>query len=170
MSGREDIAARLKAHRVKLIAKSQSPLMRIIDRLLRLIGNRHFIDHYWTTIARRVYYPTLVTDPLAHGDVLEHELVHVRQWARWNLLFWFTYLLVPLPFGLAWFRWYWEREAYLIQLRRASDRNQEIERIVHALWTDYGWTWPRPWMRRWFHKTVASWDPVQQAPNHGPLQ
>ena len=28
--------------------------------------------------------------------------------------------------------WYWEREAYLIQLRRAPDRAQEIERIVHV--------------------------------------
>ena len=66
------------------------------------------------------------------------------------MLLWFSYLLMPLPFGLAWFRFRWEREAYLIQIAHAQDREREITRVVDTLWYGYGRPWPRRWMRRWF--------------------
>ena len=49
-------------------------------------------------------------------NTFRHELVHVRQWRRWHVLFWIGYLLLPLPIGLAWCRWRFEREAYLEEL------------------------------------------------------
>lgn len=156
MTDREHIDRQLKQHGVRLVPKTSSSLMRFIGFLLLAIGNRRFVDHYWTTLARTIYYPAGIADPLDHRGVLEHELVHVRQWERWNVILWLTYLLLPLPLGLAWFRWRWEREAYLVQLRRAANRKNEIVRIVESLWTGYGWPWPRRWMQRWFEKQVAS--------------
>jgi hypothetical protein len=58
--------------------------------------------------------------------------------------------LLPLSAGLAYGRWFIEREAYLVQLFFATSRAKEIERIVESLWKNYAWTWPRKWMRRWF--------------------
>jgi hypothetical protein len=142
----------LRAHRVRLVAKADSRLMRAAGVLLRGIGNRDFNARYWTTVGRTVYYPTSVSDPLAHPDILDHELVHVRQWQSWGVLMWASYLLLPLPFGLAWFRFRWEREAYLVQIARADDREREIERVVQVLWYGYGWPWPRASMRKWFEQ------------------
>lgn len=145
-----ELEAALREHRVRIVAKRDSRLMRLLARVLRPVGTRGFMEHFWTTIGRTIYVPTSVGDPYAHPDVLEHELVHVRQWQRWGVLFWLSYVLLPLPVGLAWFRFYWEREAYLVQLARARDREREITRIVDALWFGYARPWPRRWMRRWF--------------------
>jgi hypothetical protein len=147
---------RLRRERVRLLPKGDSRLMRACALALRGVGNRVFMARYWTTIGSTIYYPACVSDPLAHPIVLEHELVHVRQWRRWGVLMWLSYLLLPLPIGLCWFRFRWEREAYLVELAHAPDREREITRIVDALWFGYGFPWPRPWMRRWFERTVAA--------------
>lgn len=154
-SARETIAEVLRAQRVALVPKADSRAMRLLARLLPAAGTRGFMERYWTTVGRTVYYPTSVRDPLAHRDILEHELVHVRQWERFGVLMWISYILLPLPFGLAWFRFRWEREAYLIQIERAADRDREIERVVNALWYGYGRPWPRALMRSWFRKNAA---------------
>lgn len=153
------IADVLRAQRVTLVPKADSRVMRLLALLLPAAGTRGFMERYWTTLARTVYYPTSVRDPLAHLDVLEHELVHVRQWQRWGVLMWISYALLPLPFGLAWFRFRWEREAYLSQIERAADREREIERVVNVLWYGYGRPWPRSWMRSWFRTNAAHRSP-----------
>ena len=145
----------LDAAGVRVLPKADSRLMRTCGFLLRALGNRVFVQRYWTTIGRTIYYPACVADPLAHPIVLEHELVHVRQWQRWGLWMWFSYLCLPLPVGLAWFRFRWEREAYLVDIAHAQDREREIGRIVDALWFGYGFAWPRRWMQRWFEREVA---------------
>lgn len=150
----DDIDNALRAQRVRLLPKHGSRLMRAAAVLLRPLGLRAFLTHYWTTVGRTVYYPSCVHDPRAHPDVLAHELVHVRQWQRWGVWLWVSYLLLPLPLGLSWFRWRWEREAYLVQIERAVDRRREIDRVVDALWSGYGWPWPRAWMRRWFERNA----------------
>jgi hypothetical protein len=148
----DELQRALREHQVRLVAKADSRLMRVLALLLPAAGTRGFQERYWTTLGRSIYYPTSVRDPLAHRDVLEHELVHVRQWHRYGVLLWISYLLLPVPFGLAWFRFRWEREAYLVQIARATDRDREIARVVDALWFGYGRPWPRAWMRRWFER------------------
>jgi len=147
---------RLSERRAVLAPKASSRLMRVCGALLWALGNRSFVERYWTTIGRTIYYPTCVGDPLAHPIVLEHELVHVRQWERWGVLLWVSYLLLPLPVGLCWFRFRWEREAYLVELHHAVDREREIDRIVDALWFGYAFPWPRSWMRRWFRAALSA--------------
>jgi hypothetical protein len=146
----------LQAQRVRLVAKRDSPVMRVLALLLRAVGTRGFNERFWTTLGRTIYYPTSVRDPFTHPVVIEHELVHVQQWQRWGLFLWISYLLLPLPIGLAWFRFRWEREAYLVQLAHAPERerNREIDRIVDVLWFGYARPWPRRWMRRWFQRNV----------------
>ena len=151
---RNTIEQLIHQHRVRVVPKASSRQMRLYGVLLRGVGNGEFMSAYWTTIGRTIYYPAGVTDPLAHLEVLEHELVHVRQWERWWLLFSVSYLLLPVPVLLAWCRWFWEREAYLVQIREAPDKAEEIERCVQRIWSGYAWPWPRPWMRRWFRRQV----------------
>lgn len=146
------LEAALRDERVQLVPKSNSRLMAVLAVLLRAAGTRDFQARYWTTLGRTIYYPTSVRDPRAHPAILAHELVHVQQWARFGVLLWLSYLLLPLPFGLAWFRFRWEREAYLIQIAHAEDREREITRVVDTLWYGYGRPWPRTLMRRWFDK------------------
>ena len=144
--------------RVRFVAKTDSRLMAAAALLLRGIGLRHFTERYWTTVGRTIYYPACVRDPRAHPQVIEHELVHVRQWERYGLWLWISYLLLPRPFGLAWFRFRGEREAYLLEIEQADDRARAIARVVDTLWYGYGWPWPRPLMRRWFEKNARATD------------
>ena len=80
----------------------------------------------------------------------------MRQWERWGLLLWISYLLLPLPIGLAWFRFRWEREAYLPEILQAPERALAIERVVESLWRGYAYPWPRAWMRRWFVRAATT--------------
>jgi hypothetical protein len=151
-----DLERELSDQRVRLLAKRDSRLMRVLAALLRLVGTRGFNERFWTTLGRTIYYPTSVRDPYAHPDILAHELVHVQQWKRWGVFLWISYVLLPLPIGLAWFRFRWEREAYLVQIAAAADREREIDRIVDVLWFGYARPWPRSWMRRWFRRNVLT--------------
>jgi len=151
----EELARR---HRVRFLPVARSGLTRAFARLLRLLGNRRFLEEYWITLGRTVHYPASVRDPYQHPQVIEHELVHVRQWERWGVLLWISYLFLPLPFGLAWFRWRWEREAYLGDLERRLDpaeRALAVDEVVESLWVGYGWPWPRRWMKRWFERQLG---------------
>lgn len=138
-------------HRARFLPMPSSRLVRIMARLLWLLGNRRVLEEYWITIGRTIYHPASVSDPYLYPRVVEHELVHVRQWERWGVLLWLSYLLLPLPFGLAWFRWRWEREAYLVHLEQGT-----VDQVVESLWAGYGWPWPRRWMRRWFERRLAA--------------
>lgn len=155
MSTQPSLQRQLAAARARLRPKTGSRLMRLCGALLRLLGNPRFMSEYFTTIGRTIYFPTAVADPFEHSAVLTHELVHVRQWARWGPIFSVSYLVFPLPVLLAWGRWRWEREAYLVQLRAAEDSEEAIAWAVERLWTDYAWPWPRPWMTRWFRRALG---------------
>lgn len=150
------IELELRRHRARLLPKQGSRTMAVTALLLRALGLREFTTRYWTTLARTIYFPSTVRDPYAHPQVIAHELVHVRQWGRWGPWLWLSYVLLPLPVGLAWFRWRWEREAYLPEVLATADceREQVIERICQSLWWGYAWPWPREWMREWFRRAT----------------
>jgi len=150
----DEIRAFVREHKVQILPKKASWLMRACAWFLYWTWiNRDFMDRYTTTVGKKIYYReswgdfdiNSDTHVRRHASTLEHEFVHVLQYKKWWLLYQFTYLLVFLPLGLAWFRFYWEREAY--QVNRLYGRN--IESCVDALWS-YGWPWPRSRMRKWF--------------------
>ena len=102
----------------RVVKKSESRLHRAIHwALLGLTLGRmtSYLDSFQTTIRRTVY----VTDDWDDRDpwdryvTMRHEAVHLRQFRRYTLPgMAFLYLLIPLPVGLAYFRYRFEREAY----------------------------------------------------------
>lgn len=145
----------------KVYSKKHSTLMKILSVIL--FFNRSFMDGYWTTVFGRVYSPTKVS-LLRHPErfayhyhrIIEHEHIHAQDWQKLPILFDISYILLPLPLGLAWCRWYWERRAYLPEILRITDdekREARINKIADNLgdW-DYFLTYPKPWMRKWFQE------------------
>ena len=88
---------------------------------------------------------------------LAHEMAHVRQYMRCGFgnpwlgipVFLLCYLLVPLPIGLAWFRYHWEREAFAAEEAARQVAGFSPRRDIPALLSGsaYGWSWPRRWIR-----------------------
>lgn len=121
-------------------------------------GNRNFLKGYYTTIGPWIGVPEGWEERslASRISVLEHEMRHVRQCANCGLgspilglpLYTVLYLLVPLPFGLAYFRWRFEREAYAhginVRVNLEPHRHSDlIESAVDQLTSGkYGWTWP----------------------------
>jgi len=91
----------------------------------------------------------------ALGDLLRHEAQHVRDWRRYGLLFWLTYLLA-LPAGPS-LRALWEWRAYRVTLRAAHERHGLVDEATRAAvvgafcrGAPYFWMWPfRRQVRRW---------------------
>ena len=154
---------------VKIVPKTRVWHQRAIDRLLRVVtfgAQSAYLDRYVTTLWRTVYVPDdWEARPIEERwATLRHELVHVRQFERWGLVMAVSYLLLPLPLGLAWFRMRFEREAYEESLRvwhqlggRAACERLRAHVIAQFTSGSYGWMWPFPQaMGRWFDAFVAS--------------
>ena len=111
----------LTTHQVEIRPVTDSRFLRCIAKARSLVGARQ--PDYWVTLGRTIYYPlkelSLETDAdlVRYKVVLEHELVHIRQQERLGWLFYVLWALLPLPFFLAYGRWYLEREAYMVQYR-----------------------------------------------------
>lgn len=134
-------------------------------RLVTFGGNPDFVRRYATTLGPVIGVPVGWDQrpALSRLALLTHELEHVRQ-ARWLGLGspWLgvvpmaiAYLLLPLPFGLAWCRYALERQAYLegirVQMRHGADHAPLIEHAVEQLSGGaYGWAWVWP-------ETIRSW-------------
>jgi len=80
-----------------------------------------------------------------YPKLLQHENIHIQQWKKYKILFPILYFFVA-PVFFAYFRWKFEREAYLINIKAGASQ----DKIVELLWHNYWWTWPRPWMKKWF--------------------
>ncbi len=144
---------------VKLSYKDTSfwKFLNVMVIIFTLGKNRSFmyaITTVYKTIGVPVYW-NLWPDQ-TKLEILTHELVHVRQGRKLTPpLFWLLYLLFPLPLGAAFFRYMFEREAYLAEFKMAmangTDRKVLIDDVVESLsGPDYGWSWPKKWIRAWF--------------------
>lgn len=120
-----------------------------------------FGNDFWTTYRMpfgpaKIAYPSYVIDPLdpIHNGVRGHEMIHVVQQSTvWGLFKTFVfYFLLPLPALLSG-RWWIERPAYLYDIKRGG---YTPETAAEALWSGYGWPWPRWLMVRWFEKQVEN--------------
>jgi hypothetical protein len=134
--------------------------------------NRDFLRGYYTTIGPVIGLPNGMKPAAANPATLMHEAEHVQQfrslgwgnaWVGIPLML-LLYIFLPLPIGLAWFRYYFEREAYAVgiewellnargylQTGKIELRQRRIAQAVEQLTGPmYGWTWP-------FKKSVARW-------------
>lgn len=135
-------------------------------------GNKTFLTRYVTTLGPLIGVPVGwmdERDDVSKLAVLTHELVHVRQCKAFGLgsawlglpVFGLLYLLVPLPFGLALFRYRFERSAYVAGIRifkaYGHDVSVQVEFAVKQLTgPGYGWAFPFPTsVRRYFERELA---------------
>lgn len=130
---------------------------------------RSYLDSFHTTI-RKTVYVTADWDALDADQryvTLRHEAVHLRQFRKFTMPgMALLYLLVPLPMGLAYFRAYFEKQAYAETIRAAAEvwgldtvRDASYRDYVIGQFTgpSYGWMWPfRPGLERWYDQILAS--------------
>jgi hypothetical protein len=173
----ETLVAKLRAeiHGFRIVRKDQSRFHRAIHRVLIVVTfgkMTSYLDSYQTTIGKTVYVTSDWddTDSDSRYVTLRHEAIHLRQFRRFTLPgMALLYVLLPLPLGLAWFRAYFEKEAYAESIRASAEiwgrdyprrtpyREHIIEQFVGP---SYGWMWPfRASMERWYDQVLATLEP-----------
>lgn len=150
----EGLRARFPGFQV--IAKSESPSQRLIDRALRVLtfgGQSRYMSDYVTTLGATIYTPERwhTRSAAERYCVMRHEAVHVRQFKRYTWLgMSLLYLLIPLPFGFAagraWLEWEAYRESVIATWQVAGKeaaRSQAFRADIVRRFTgpDYGWMW-----------------------------
>jgi len=130
-----------------------------------------FLERFATTLGPVQAYPRGWAS-LSEGIVV-HESRHTRQ-ARWCGLWthpWvglpimgILYLLLPLPMGLAWFRYRFELDADAARWRHmlksgtpptlVKARAEDFAATVAS--SAYGWPWPKPWVMWGFKRKLRN--------------
>jgi hypothetical protein len=163
---------RVEFPRFRIVRKDRSPLHRAIHHALRILTlgrMTSYLDCFQTTIGCTVYVTADwdAWDPDQRYVTLRHEAVHLRQFRAFSLPgMAVLYVFLPLPMGLAWFRAYFEKEAYAESIRAAAEvwgpaypRRVEYRRAVIEQFTSasYGWMWPfRRGLERWYDQVLAT--------------
>ena len=157
-------------HIVVKTKRSYYDVWKAIDIFLKIItfGKlKGFMTHYTTTIGRTVYFPVkFARNKASRGDyvILRHERKHTSQVEKLGfgniwlglIIFGFLYFAVFLPVGLAYFRYKFEREAYVESFKACKKvgLTPNIDAYVEVLTgPNYFWTWPfKKSVRKWFLK------------------
>src|SRR5690242_10294824 len=158
--------------RFRIVRKDRSALHKAIHYALCAVTlgrMRSYLDTFQTTIGSTVYVTPDWDDwePDRRYVTLRHEAIHLRQFRTYSLPgMALLYVLLPLPFGLAWFRAYFEKAAYAESMRAAAEvwgphypRRAEYRRHIIDQFTgpSYGWMWPfRGGLERWYDEVLAS--------------
>lgn len=143
----------------EVIEKQKSLLMKIIYYCTGMcFWNPRFMTAYVTVMFGRVYMPYYLIDTLTGYEILRHERVHLRDAARWPLLFEASYLFFPLPFIFT-MRAYWEYRAYCESLIVEAEiygfvNSKSIEFYIEQFTGSYYlWMFPFPKIvRRAFYR------------------
>jgi len=149
---------------IKLVSKSDSKLMKICAYLLKHFVPR-FMQGFATSIGKTIYVPT-EWDNFSEGrqtSLLKHELVHIDQYKMWWILYAPLYLLFPLPILFS-YRYYFEREAYLVSLKHLNyeelgvTKAEMIDKYSNYL-TDKTYLWAGKLVgfektKKWFEKEM----------------
>src|SRR5664280_3140873 len=163
-----DIVAEFPSFR--LVRKSDSRLMRAIDRFLRILtlgrGTR-FLTEYHTVLGYTLFVAPSweILSDVDRIVLLRHERVHLRQCRRFGFLgLAFLYLVPFLPVGLAYGRAKLEWEAYsetlraLVELRGnlvLDDQEFRARIIQRFVGPDYAWMWPfRSSIEKWYDNLI----------------
>lgn len=127
--------------------------------------------HFTTTLGNTIYVPAewASYSEEEHYVILRHERVHMRQQKKLGLgwmplgltIFMLLYALLPLPIGLAWFRYRFERTAYVESLRVHNELHGQADVVNQLLvYADflsgpgYGWSWPRHKIISYFNAAI----------------
>ncbi|MBP9089012.1 MAG: hypothetical protein KBG15_23020 [Kofleriaceae bacterium] len=129
---------------------------------------RSYLDSFQTTIGKTVYV-TAGWDDLTDDEryvTMRHEAIHLAQFRTFTLPgMAVLYVLLPLPMGVAWFRAYFEKQAYAESVRAAAEvwgieyaASSSYRAYILAQFSSaaYGWMWPFPAsMNRWYDGVLA---------------
>lgn len=160
--------------RLRIIAKGDSRLCRLIDRTLKIItfgGQDRFLTDFVTTLGQRIYVPD-DWDRVPPGErycTLRHEAVHVAQFRRYTFpVMVLLYVLMPLPVAFAPGRTWLEWRGYQETLRShwqvygpAHAKSESMIQHVVARFTgpEYAWMWiAGRQVRRWVVNELARLD------------
>lgn len=153
----------------QVVRKSESRLMGVIDRFLRVItlGKMDtFMTRFITTLGTTMY----VTDtwdtasPATKAITIRHERVHMRQAREWGSLFFSILYLFFLPTVLAFGRTHFEKEAYEESLRAYHEYYGpkfftpalKDDIVRHFTSAEYFWAWPwKKSIERWYDDVVT---------------
>jgi len=160
-----------KFPKFKLVKKSDSLLMKIFNIFFLIFSfgsNKVFMTHVTTTIGYTVYIPSrwLSMSAFSRVEILNHEAVHMTQRKKIGFLFFFLYLLFPLPIFFAYYRTKFEKEAYAESLRQMvkyygievlDDPKLKSSMVSHFTSGQYLWMWIlKSSIETWFDQTVQS--------------
>jgi len=153
----------------KIIKKSDSKLMKVINVLLRVITFNQiktFMTSFTTTLGNVIYVPTKWegSSLTARWLILNHERVHMQQAKKYGrFLFSVLYLLV-LPGLFAFYRTKFEKEAYEASLRcqlyiygpeSLTNEHNKKHMVDHFTTHQYFWMWiNRSSIEQWYDETV----------------
>lgn len=146
----------------KLVKKSESRFMRVIDKLL--FFNKTFMTSYVTTIGNTLYITDTwdEQDGFSRAATLRHERIHLRQQQRYGFLLYCILYLLVLPFVFT-FRAKLEKEAYKESMRAWFEYRGDLpftlarrEGLIKQFTSGaYGWMCPfRGRMERWYDETL----------------
>lgn len=155
---------------VKVVYKDQSWFYRAIGKALYVLSfgkMKDFVTEFTTTIGKTIAVPRDY-DQWSDERKIElftHELTHVGQFKKYTLVgMAFLYLFVFFPVGLAYFRYRFERQAYLNGFKKElelypSDSLLRGELIQHGVdqmtGPNYLWAWPfKKAVKAWFEKNL----------------
>ncbi len=154
----------------RIVAKQDSRLQRFFHYGLLVVtfGTvRDYLDEYYNTLGSTIYVGSdwQDKDPDDCFILLRHEREHMRQFRRYTRpLMMLLYSVLPLPFGLAYFRQRFEKAGYEQTIRASAEvygldyvkdtsfREFIVEQFTTA---NYGWMWPFPGhMEAWYDAIV----------------
>ena len=164
----EALLASVAAQGVKIVRKDQSKFWKLLAVLVKIVTfgkNSTFGTQFTTTIGKTIavtpdYDSWTVQNKL---ETITHEMVHVGQYKRYSVpVMALLYFLVFIPFGLAYFRYRFEREAYLTEFKYTigkgwGTKEELIDFGVQELsGSDYGWAWVfKGSIRKWFEANLG---------------
>jgi hypothetical protein len=110
MANWKDTVASLQVEfpKFRVVLKNESPLMRFFAFFLTPLNPR-FMEYYTVTLGKTVYMPKWMFGTNNGANVLRHEAVHIRDSAKFGLLYYLSYIILPIGPS---FRAIWELRGY----------------------------------------------------------
>ena len=134
----------------------------------------HFLEDFATTIGNRVGFPPSWSYRSV-AYVMPHEARHVWQSKACGLfisawvglpLFFLLYILLPIPLGFAWFRYFFEKDATRATIKELIKQHEPIEECLEECYdqarysatrvasADYLWSVPKQMAIKGYRKMV----------------
>jgi hypothetical protein len=144
--------------KTKIIRKEDSKLMKFLFKFIKVF-NPKFMDEYTTVIGETIYTPKLWEKMSKKKQIviLNHEDIHIQQYKRCKPWFIVSYLLLPFPLFLSYFRCKYEAEAFVINIRCGLSVDAVVDELCGPKYlfagTFFGKKRVKGWIEQELHKS-----------------